>query len=258
MKDFTLTAYEKYLRAIKSSYENILRFEEYFLAQPNPEKFCLIRHDVDRKPKNALRMAKLESEMGIKTTYYFRAKSHTFIPEIITEIAGLGHEIGYHYECLSDTNGDMSLALKDFGHNLEEFRKIVPIKTISMHGRPLKAYDNRDMWRVKDNHNMLFGKYGILGEVYLDIDYTEIAYINDTGRNWTSAEFNKRDKVISDIEVDFGNGGKLLEFLNSPPHPKMVFQIHPERWEQNYAFWIKQFIKDVIINIAKCIIVKFC
>lgn len=31
-----------------------------------------MRHDVDRKPQNALRMAKLENDLGIKVTYYFR------------------------------------------------------------------------------------------------------------------------------------------------------------------------------------------
>ncbi|MGA1979757.1 MAG: hypothetical protein ABSG99_04220 [Sedimentisphaerales bacterium] len=251
MRDFTLAAYEEYLQVIKSSYENILTFSEYFCAEPKPESFCLIRHDVDRKPGNALRMAKLENGMGIKSTYYFRVKSHTFKPEIIIEIAGLRHEIGYHYESLSDANGDMSLALKDFENNLKKLREIVSIRTISMHGRPLKPYDNRDMWRSDDNHNRLIEKYGILGEVYLDIDYTDIAYINDTGRNWTSGRFNRRDKVASNIEVDFKNGESLLGYLGSSPSSKMAFQIHPERWESDVISWVIQYFSDTAVNIVK-------
>jgi hypothetical protein len=258
MRDFTLTAYKEYLQAIKSSYKIILRFDEYLLAQPKPESFCLIRHDVDRKPQNALIMSELENEAGIKTTYYFRAKSHTFKPGIIKKIASLEHEIGYHYESLSDTNGDMSLALKDFENNLKKFREIAPTKTISMHGRPIICYNNLDLWRNNDNQRLLFEKYGILGEAYLDIDYTNIAYINDTGRNWTSDESNKRDKVISNIKIDFGNRRILLKCMNSSPYPKMVFQIHPERWESAIIPWGLQLLKDAIMNAVKYASVKFC
>ncbi len=53
---------------------------------------------MDRKPGNALKMARLEDEMGIRATYFFRTIPHTFKPEIIKEVSGMGHEIGYHYE----------------------------------------------------------------------------------------------------------------------------------------------------------------
>jgi hypothetical protein len=35
------------------------------------EQFCLVRHDVDRKPLNALKMAEIENKLGVKSTYYF-------------------------------------------------------------------------------------------------------------------------------------------------------------------------------------------
>ena len=60
----------------------------------------VLRHDIDRKPMNALRMAELEYELGIQSTYYFRFPC-TFKPEIIRKIRDLGHEVGYHYEVLS-------------------------------------------------------------------------------------------------------------------------------------------------------------
>jgi hypothetical protein len=251
MRDFTLAVYEEYLRVIKSSYENILTFSEYFCAEPKPENFCLIRHDVDRKPGNALRMAELESRVSIKSTYYFRVKSHTFKPNIIIKIAGLRHEIGYHYESFSDANGNMSLALKDFENNLKKLREFVPVQTISMHGHPLKPYDNRDMWRSDDNHNRLIKEYGILGDVYLDIDYSDILYITDTGRNWTSSRANIRDKVASNIKIDFKNGESLLRYLNFSPSLKMVFQVHPERWEDNITRWVIQYFSDTAVNIVK-------
>jgi len=198
-------------------------------------------------------MAELEREMSIGATYYFRAKPHVFKPEIIKKIEGLGHEIGYHYECLSDANGDMVLALKDFEHNLKRLREIVPIRTISMHGRPLGSLDNRDIWRNPQNH-VLLDKHGILGEVYLDIDYTDIAYINDTGRNWTSAGSNRRDQVASYVEAAFGSGDHLMNCLSSSPHPKMIFQIHPERWTDHPLPWLAQWMVDSGTNAVKGLI----
>ncbi|MFN5795481.1 MAG: hypothetical protein ACK455_11820 [Bacteroidota bacterium] len=253
MKDFTLKQYKSYLIALKNNIGNFLRFDEFIASTLKPEKFCLIRHDVDRKPNAALDMAKLEYEMGIVATYYFRAKNQTFKPTILKKIAAMGHEIGYHYESLSDANGDITNALEDFKKNLEEFRKIVPIKTCSMHGRPLKPHDNRDIWKVKENHQYLKNELGIIGEVYLDIDYSDIAYINDTGRNWTSGKANRRDKVNSKILADFYSGEDLLEYLSSNPHPKVCFQIHPERWSNNSVEWITQYIKDSSINAAKVV-----
>lgn len=155
MKDFTLNAYRQYLRAIKASYPNILCFSDFFSLDELPYSFILIRHDVDRKPGNALKMALLESEMGICSTYYFRTRKHVFKPGIISEIAGAGHEIGYHYESLSDAKGKHQVALKDFEQNLKKLRNIVPVRTIAMHGSPLSPYDNRDIWRDSLNHEYL-------------------------------------------------------------------------------------------------------
>src|SRR5690606_27946736 len=136
-----------------------------------------------------------------RSTYYFRAKPNVFKPDIIRTILRYGHEIGYHYENLSDTNGDIKRALEDFEKNLLRFREITPITTISMHGRPLKPYDNRDLWRDPSRHALLKEQFGILGEIYLDIDYSDIAYISDTGRNWTADVANVRDKVHSNLNV---------------------------------------------------------
>lgn len=251
MKDFTLSIYKRYLEAIKNSFSLILRIDELFLSDPKPDRFCLIRHDVDRKPTNALKMAKLENEVGINASYYFRAKPKVFNVAIIKEIENLGHEIGYHYESLSDNKGDVTLALKDFENNLKSFREIVPIKTISMHGAPLSPYDNRDLWRDRTNHGLLQNRFGILGETYLDIDYRDIAYICDTGRNWLSSKSNIRDQVESNLRMDFENGEDLYHYLNSKPDSRVVFQVHPERWPDKMAGYYKSLLVDTIVNMGK-------
>lgn len=254
MRDFTLNAYRHYLDAIIKSYPRILRFDDYFTFDPKPASFCLIRHDVDRKPQNALRMARLEHSVGLKATYFFRTKKHTFISDIISAIASLGHEIGYHYESLSDAKGNMEKAMEDFGKNLARLRALVPVSTIAMHGRPLSAFDNRKIWDSPKQHSKLVDYYDLLGEVYLDVDYSDIAYISDTGRNWNPKRNNRRDFVDSQISVSFSTGKTLLDYLGHLPHPKLVFLTHPERWSENSIEYGIQYIKDTFINLIKTLV----
>jgi len=251
MRDFTLTAYRRYLEAIRGSFPAILRFDEYFRADPKPESFCIIRHDVDRRPKNALATATLEHDMDIKATYYFRAKRVSLRPEIVRAISAMGHEIGYHYECLSDAKGDVQRALADFERNLRQLRQLALISTISMHGRPLSQFDNRHLWRDTVRHRLLTDEMGILGEVYLDIDYGDIAYVTDTGHNWHSCRWNRRDRVSSNVRTNFADGEALRRYLEAPPHPKLVLQTHPERWNQGLASWSRQWFADFCVNCVK-------
>ena len=67
-------------------------------------------------------MAKREHEMGIRSSYYFRYP-FTFRPDIIRKIRDLGHEIGYHYEVLSKTNGDYTKAIALFSDRVRRVQK---------------------------------------------------------------------------------------------------------------------------------------
>jgi hypothetical protein len=254
MIDFTLHAYRRYLLAISRAYPVILRFDEFFQLPVLPSAYCLIRHDVDRKPGHALAMAALELSLGIRSTYYFRVKQHTLKPKIIRRIHRMGHEIGYHYESLSDVKGDMDAALADFHRNLEKLRRIAPVRTVSMHGRPLSPVDDRDLWRDRIHRRFLKERLNILGEIYLDIDYQDILYVSDTGRNWTTNRANRRDRVKSDCAIDFPNGKVLIAYLSNQPHPRLVFQVHPERWATTVVDYGIQWLADGAINRIKAVL----
>jgi hypothetical protein len=251
MIDFTLEAYVAFLRSISGSYPRIITFDKYFRSGKRFDTFCMIRHDVDRFPGRALRMAEIESRMGISSTYYFRAKRHTFHHEYISGIHRLGHEIGYHYECLTDAKGDMETALAVFGYHMSRFQQVVPVSTIAMHGRPFSNHDNRDMWKKPAHQRILRDIYGIIGEVYLDIDYSDILYITDTGRNWKTEASNRRDKVNSGVGMSFPDGAQLLNYFKNEPHPKLIFQVHPERWTDNMPAYSIQLVLDKAANAAK-------
>ena len=189
MQDFRLATYTKLLQELLAggySFQTL----KYFIQRPE-EKTAILRHDVDRLPKNALAIARIEKEAGINGSYYFRIIKGSYDENIIKQISEMGHEIGYHYENLTDTNGDYESAIKNFESGLERFRKLYPIKTICMHGSPLSKYDNKKIWEKYD-----YRDYGIIGEPYFDIDFDEVFYITDTGRAWNNSNVSIRDKVI--------------------------------------------------------------
>ena len=195
-------------------------------------------------------MALLENSKGIRSTYYFRSVKSTFKPDIIKTIGSLGHEIGYHYENLSYCKGQEHLAMEDFKNKLGKYKELIPINTISMHGSPLSKYNNKALWEKEENHKLL-NKLGILGEVYLDIDYRDIAYIGDTGRTWLRTGSNIRDYVNSNIRIQINNFYELLEAFRSKKYSKVCFQVHPERWSDNIFDYNIQHIKDLSVNIIK-------
>jgi hypothetical protein len=170
--DFTLSAYKQLISTLQSQGYFFQTLQDFIQQAEN--KTVILRHDVDRKPGNALVIAKIEKDAGIKASYYFRTKPCSYDEDIIRQIADMGHEIGYHYEDMDlssrgqrsevrgrkaedrrqrtevgghkelDDSAVFDKAIKSFERNLRRFRKLYPVKTICMHGSPLSKWDNRD------------------------------------------------------------------------------------------------------------------
>jgi len=175
--DFTRTTYKRLLTALQSSQYGFQTVNDFIHAAK--DKTIILRHDVDRLPRNALAIANLEHEFAVVTTYYFRAVSESWDESAIKEIKSLGHEIGYHYESLTTCKGNVEKAFDDFNFNLEKLRGLVKVSTICMHGSPRSPWDSKDMWKVYDYRSL-----GIVCEPYLDVDFDKVLYLTDTGRRW--------------------------------------------------------------------------
>lgn len=242
--DFSIPIFWELSSSLVRNYKPVT-MTEYLSSKSLPKRFALMRHDVDRTPYNSLKTARIESELGIKATYYFRATKNVFIPKIIKEIADMGHEIGYHYEVLSEAGGDYSKAIKLFDQHLSEFREICDINTICMHGRPLSKFDNRDLWKVHD-----FRKFDILGEAYLSAG-KELNYFSDTGRGWSSKN-NIRDFIpgkTQDISVD--TTSELIKLIDSKKLNNFYILTHPHRWSSSIFDWSLYLGADLAVNFVK-------
>jgi hypothetical protein len=106
--DFTIKTYKLLLQTLISKGYAFQTFRQ-FLESPR-ERVVILRHDVDRLPGHSLRFAKIQHELGISGSYYFRMVPESYDEQIIKEIAAMGHEIGYHYETM-DTASSHPLPL---------------------------------------------------------------------------------------------------------------------------------------------------
>ncbi len=239
--DFTLAKYKELCNII--SRYRFITVEEYLKSHP-VDGFIILRHDVDRKPKNALKMAELEYNLGISATYYFRYSSGVFDKDIIRSISVMGHEIGYHYETLCKTNGDQFEAINVFKKELEEFRKICYVNTISMHGRPLSRYVSSSIWE-----NVKFEDFNLLGDGSLSI--SDIDYYTDAGRSWDNKN-NLRDYIKTDINsIKIRNTNDLIKVISTKSFSKLYLNIHPERWATNYSEFVISWCLDNLFNSGK-------
>ncbi|MHB8104698.1 MAG: glycosyltransferase family 2 protein [Dehalococcoidales bacterium] len=253
-RDFTLGKYTKLCQKILSSGYHVTTVASYLNNVNVTHKTIILRHDVDRKLRNAIQMAELEHRLGLTSTYYFRMTKSCFQPEIIRAIAELGHEIGYHYEALDKAKGNNEKAIKIFESELNKLRQVAEVKTICMHGNPLTKWDNRDLW---SKYN--FTSYGLLGEAYLSLN--NVVYLSDTGRTW-GAKYKVKDWLPSAAHDNSKNVGilavtstdSLIELIKSDVIGPVYILVHPERWSDNLIGWITDLVADTGVNLAKRIL----
>jgi len=268
--DFSLTTFANLVKKSRTKGFSFLTFADFIekkiIDNHVDRKQILLRHDVDLKPQNSLATAIIENKLGIKGSYYFRMVPESFNVDIIKQITDLGHEVGYHYETMDSVNEKFRInnlkfkdeeerideAYKLFCQNLEEFRKIYPVKTICMHGSPKSAFDNRDIWK-KYNYRQL----GIIGEPYFDIDFDKFFYLTDTGRCWNGYKYSVRDKMPQQEQwikqgLVFRTTNDIIKAVQDNKLPNQIMiTVHPQRWSNNYFEWTKELLSQRLKNMVK-------
>lgn len=260
--DFNNIIYKELLNVLLNHSYYFQTFNEFIPTlkkdKLNNQQIIILRHDVDLLPENSLLFAKIQHELGIKGTYYFRAVPESWDEKIISEISSLGHEIGYHYESLTTCKGDIDKAYIDFCENLEKLRNLAPVSTICMHGSPESPYDSKDIWKKYSYKDL-----GIIGEPYFDTNFSKVFYITDTGRRWDGYKVSVRDKIPLHQDrwnsegLTFHNTADIINAINTNRFPENVmFTFHPQRWHNNIFLWLRELILQRFKNIIKFFLIK--
>lgn len=245
MRDFTLKSYRRLLTAALESGYSIQTFEG-FLRHPQEGNVIILRHDVDELAPNALRMAQVERQLGVKASYYFRIVKQSNNPDIIRQIVGMGHEVGYHYEDLVSAEGDAAVAVESFAKNLTYFRQFYPVATVCMHGSSTSQFDNRSMW----NHCSL-SDFDLLGEPYLSLDFDKLYYLTDTGYAWDGGKYAVRDVVNNSQGLTFHSTDQVVAAMRNHSFPSQSMILAHTLWSGTWSQWVMLHLREWLRNNVK-------
>ena len=98
--EFTYTAYRELLDFLR---QGGYAFTDYHDYQSYP-RCVILRHDIDNSLPQALRLAEIEAEEGVKSTWFVLLRTDFYNPasaasqRILRRLGELGHEIGLHFD----------------------------------------------------------------------------------------------------------------------------------------------------------------
>jgi len=185
---------------------------------------CLLRHDVINDLEGAVLMAKAENDLGIKGTYFVFPSSKHFNADLITEIRGLGHEIGLHTDVLT-----RCLRSRRVGYAKRLFESELTIlekNNVTVHG--VSSHDSEACDKYSVHNHDIFKEYHNLGKPER-IKHTELFTISLKKYGLYEADLLYRDHVFSDSDGDWN----FLHIRNAASVGHTVIQIivHPLEWK---------------------------
>jgi hypothetical protein len=172
-----------------------------------PERYIVLRHDIDFAPVHSLEMAELEHEAGVASTFFVLVDGHFYNPlqkdviQQLRRIHALGHEIGLHFAVSSAAESDIG---REVAFRLELLSTLagVPVRSFSQHD-PVNAGFTRVV--LPDGHPTCVDA----GRVIHDHD---LLYVSDSAMMWRRYTF--------DTALDEDRNLCLLAHPHSWLHPQ--------------------------------------
>ena len=101
---FTHAQYRSMLRAGRDAGYRFATFDELAGLRRATERACILRHDCDNDLVAAAALARIESDMDVRSTYFVMTRSALYnvmappMQALVREIISLGHRIGLHFD----------------------------------------------------------------------------------------------------------------------------------------------------------------
>lgn len=215
--DFTEARYAEIIAYARQRF----RFSA-FGAEAGDGCVALWRHDIDMSPHRALKLARLEADQGVRSTWFVMLRSTFYslfeseTAALVSEIGALGHDIGLHFESPSAASSleEVETSLAWEAGVLADLLK-VPILSFSTHNPTVRP----DLNLAKEQHAGLINasapplyetytycsdsngiwRFRPLGEVIADPNVTQL-YALTHPVWWTPEEMVPRQRVARAIE----------------------------------------------------------
>ena len=169
-----------------SGYRGLLSpFIERIVDYPeatNANSFVVLRHDVEFSISRAYEIAKIDSEMGIVSTFLFQVCSDAYnlssdhAREVVSEIASLGMKVGLHFYVSNIPVGDKDKLFLELSRqrNIFEASTGMDCDRFSFHRPP--------RWVLLHRADYMAGLLNLYGESFFEFSQspTKIKYIADS------------------------------------------------------------------------------
>lgn len=205
------------------SLESWLADPEQAAGQPR----LLLRHDVDQHPSSALRMAAIEGEQGVLSTWYFRWR--TAAPRVVETIRGHGHAVGLHYETLTRELQRRNLPAAGAESLIPEARELLRGELAAFAERfgPVRSACPHGDTRMPGVHN---------GVLLLEEDWAAYGLCWDAN---AAMRAHRLDVWLTDRSAPEGrwkDGLDPLDLLIDRRSPILAV-VHPNNWVSGPALW---------------------
>lgn len=198
---FSYGHYRDVLRSARERYA----FSSFDESPTRGEPFILLRHDVDFALEPALTLARIEAELGVRSTYFVLPHAHYNLfgdPAFasLREILGLGHRLGLHYDLsFYARNGLSASATIRRESAILEDRFGVRVSLVAEHnpGRVPRA-DPLDLGDLIDAYSPAFT--------------AQMKYLSDSCQFWRE--------------------GCVCGFIDPSRHPRLQVLVHPIWWSE--------------------------
>lgn len=173
---FTYSAYKNLIQSLQENGYAISSYKNW----KNETYSAILRHDIDNDIEKALCLARIEKELGIKSTYFVLVTSDFYNvfsaknKKRLNAILDCGHDIGLHFDEVRYSEIRTSVEAKD--RILEEARILSnaiekSVEVVSMH-RPSKMMLEADL--------EIPGMINSYGQTF----FNEFKYLSDSRRRW--------------------------------------------------------------------------
>ena len=208
-------SYDEY-RQIINTVRNYSRIVDYrYVLNNNPQKFCILRHDVEFSVDRAYKLAKLEYNLDLQSSYFFQITNN-------------------NYNILSELNLNKIRKIKDLGHNIgvhtfvgqeNSYEKIVDIvsrdiETLSNHTEV--NIDRFSFHRPNLNKEVL--------KLNIEIDGIVNAYSKDFFTYFNGKEIVPEVKYISDSQHRWNYGNPMD--IENKKWDKLQLLLHEYSWTE--------------------------
>lgn len=213
-RPFTYEHYRHIIRSARESGYDFIGFPELNAYHESRQRVCLLRHDCDNDVTAAARLASIEQEMGVRSTYFLMLRSAMYnllsLPnrELAREIVGRGHRVGLHFDEQAYPNATPAEIRDcvDRERALLSSELDTPVEAVSFHQPStrvlenklklncLNTYDREQMkgvYYISDSNTIL--KEGCPGEIFKARTYQKLQLLLHP-EWWTETEIPIEEK----------------------------------------------------------------